>query len=111
MLRHPLANPLVLIQNVCFFFQGIPIQMVIIIGMVFLAMNMCCCAGVIYQKKRVRARESIVQQRIRGMSDAGLMSKEEEMELNTAYCIPTQAAQNPDQTQKNRYLKVSFEFL
>ena len=61
--------------------------MVIIIGLILLALNMCACAGVIYQKKRVRARESHLQQRIRGMSDAGLMTKEEEMELNT-YCIP-----------------------
>ena len=61
--------------------------MVIIIGLILLALNMCACAGVIYQKKRVRARESHLQQRIRGMSDAGLMTKEEEIELNN-YCIP-----------------------
>ena len=88
--------------------QGVPISMVIIIGLVLLALNMCACAGVIYQKKRVRARETHLQQRIRGMSDAGLMSKEEEIELNN-YCLPPPpgAVTNTDAVTKTNTLKNS----
>ena len=84
--------------------EGIPVSVVIIVGMILLMLNLCACAGVIYQKKRVRQRENSLQQRIRGMSDAGLMSAPSSSngDEHGPYCIS-----NPESMAKQRHHSAS----
>ena len=45
--------------------EGIPVLIVVIIGIVLLMLNMCACGAVIYQKRRVRQREDNLRRQIK----------------------------------------------
>ena len=63
-----------MIQRFLFVFQGgIPVLIVVIIGIVLLMLNVCWCGSVIYQKNRVREREDNLRRRIKRLSDAGMI--------------------------------------
>ena len=53
--------------------EGVPISVVIIIGIILLSLNLCACVGVIYQKSRVRQREDTLRRHIHRLSDAGVI--------------------------------------
>ena len=64
------------IKHIFYLFQeGVPVLIVVIIGVVLLLLNVCACAAVIYQKHRVRQREDNLQRRIKRLSDAGLVMR------------------------------------
>ena len=53
--------------------DGVPISVVIVIGIILLSLNVCACVGVIYQKTRVRQREDNLRRHIHRLSDAGVI--------------------------------------
>ena len=53
--------------------EGVPISVVIVIGIILLSLNVCACVGVIYQKTRVRQREDNLRRHIHRLSDAGVI--------------------------------------
>ena len=53
--------------------DGIPISVVIVIGIILLSLNVCACVGVVYQKTRVRQREDNLRRHIHRLSDAGVI--------------------------------------
>ena len=53
--------------------EGIPVLIVVIIGIVLLLLNVCACGAVVYQKHRVREREDNLRRRIKRLSDAGMI--------------------------------------
>ena len=88
--------------------KGIPVSVVIIVGMILLMLNVCACVGVIYQKSRVRQREDTLRRHIHRLSDAGVIHSasvlgEEDGTENIAgngigpYCISSPP--NEDMTQ------------
>lgn len=48
---------------------GIALSIVIVIGICFLVLNVCACAGVFYQRDRVRFKEMLVQRQYKLKSD------------------------------------------
>ena len=96
--------------------EGIPVSVVIIIGIILLSLNVCACVGVIYQKSRVRQREDNLRRHIHRLSDAGVIHSasvlaDDDAIENTAtgggpYCISTsdnfnQNTYGPDPVKNN----------
>ena len=55
---------------------NLPISIIVIIGLIFLLFNLLACAGVYYQKQKVKRRELNLERRIKRMSDAGFVMDE-----------------------------------
>ena len=53
--------------------EGIPVLIVVIIGIVLLMLNMCACGAVIYQKRRVRQREDNLRRQIKRNQNSGII--------------------------------------
>ncbi len=68
--------------------EGIPVLIVVIIGIVLLMLNVCGFGSVMYQKYRVRQREDNLRRRIKRLSDAGMISNGNANDLEPAprYC-------------------------
>ena len=56
---------------------SVPTSIIITIGLIFLMFNLLACAGVYYQKEKVKRREVQLERRIKRMSDAGFVLEEE----------------------------------
>ena len=71
------------LREIHFFFQeGIPVLIVVSIGIVLLLLNVCACGAVIYQKHRVREREDNLRRRIKRLSDAGMIRGQDTNDLD-----------------------------
>ena len=53
--------------------DNIPVSIVVILGLILLMFNLLACAGVYYQKQKVKRREINLERRIKRMSDAGFV--------------------------------------
>ena len=53
--------------------DNIPVSIVVILGLILLMFNLLACAGVYYQKQKVKRREMNLERRIKRMSDAGFV--------------------------------------
>eukprot|EP00090_Calanus_glacialis_P028976 TRINITY_DN46469_c0_g1_i1.p1 TRINITY_DN46469_c0_g1~~TRINITY_DN46469_c0_g1_i1.p1 ORF type:complete len:805 (-),score=127.92 TRINITY_DN46469_c0_g1_i1:229-2286(-) len=51
--------------------NNLPISIIVIIGLILLLFNLVACAGVYYQKEKVKRREINLERKIKRMSDAG----------------------------------------
>ena len=82
----PLIDPHVLGNSILIFLfsclqEGIPVLIVVSIGIVLLLLNVCACGAVIYQKHRVRQREDNLRRRIKRLSDAGMIRGQDTNDL------------------------------
>ena len=60
-------------RNVFLINDNIPVSIVVILGLILLMFNLLACAGVYYQKQKVKRREINLERRIKRMSDAGFV--------------------------------------
>ena len=52
---------------------NLPMSIIVIIGLILLMFNLLACAGVYYQRQKVKRREMNLERRIKRMSDAGFV--------------------------------------
>ena len=52
---------------------NLPMSIIVIIGLILLMFNLLACAGVYYQRQKVKRREMSLERRIKRMSDAGFV--------------------------------------
>merc|ERR1719195_1257833 len=55
---------------------NLPMSIIVIIGLILLMFNLLACAGVYYQRQKVKRREMNLERRIKRMSDAGFVMDE-----------------------------------
>ena len=57
--------------------NNLPVSIIVIVGLILLMFNLLACAGVYYQKQKVKRRELNLERRIKRMSDAGFVVQDE----------------------------------
>ena len=63
-------------RNIFVLDNSLPISIIVIIGLIIALFNLLFCAGVYYQKQKVKRREMNLERRIKRMSDAGFVMDE-----------------------------------
>lgn len=77
---------------------------IIIIGFLLLILNVCFCAGVLYQKHRVRQRENNLQSQLRNISQSATFSgQSESMLYDKVEARPNYAHLEMDQHHSSQY--------
>ena len=69
--------------------SAVTIRALILIGFILLFVNVCACAGVIYQKYRVRRRESRLREEVQVITELLVSEEQPQLALHVANAMKT----------------------